>query len=188
MGLGRSEPFKTGSLVQHAGKRGPSYVESLYNDNLISENTFSLFLSSDENEQHIYFGEPLTKKMKKPESIHYIKLQDDLFWAASCQGFAFGPLLNDYRVPDFNSDFINNGEMYSIFDSGSNTIQMPENIFEPFLNALLLEVGQGVSDRYVDGQGVYVPCNRAYPDLHFLFDRTWLQVDPEDYVKDISAE
>jgi hypothetical protein len=31
-----------------------------------------------------------------------------------------------------------------------------------------------------------VPCNRDYPDLHFMFDRTWLTVDPADYVRDIS--
>jgi len=83
--------------------------------------------------------------MKDPESIFYIKLHDDLFWAASCQGFAFGPLLNDYRVPDLGTDFIQSGEMYSIFDSASNTIQFPSNMFDHFLNALFIEVGKDVS-------------------------------------------
>ena len=78
--------------------------------------------------------------------------------------------------------------MYSIFDSASNTIQVPPEIFDDYMNAFFLEVGKSIDDSYVEGQGVYVPCGPAYPDLHFLFDRVWLQVNPEDYVRDISAD
>ena len=56
------------------------------------------------------------------------------------------------------------------------------------MEALGLEVGEDLGAEYVDGQGYYVKCDMAYPDLHFLFDRTWLTVQPDDYVRDISAE
>jgi hypothetical protein len=80
--------------------------------------------------------------MKVVDKLMYIGLEDDLFWAASCQGFAFGPLLNDYKVPDLKTDYISKGHMYSVFDSASNTIQLPDIIFNHFVDALSIEVGK----------------------------------------------
>jgi len=124
--------------------------------------------------------------MANPDKLTYIKLEDDLFWSTRCQGFAFGELLNDYKVPDFETDFIKGGEVYSIFDSGSSTIQLPVQLYEPYLAALFIEVGKEVESKQEYGVGVFVPCDETYPELHFLFDKTWLQVSPEDYVVDVS--
>ena len=126
--------------------------------------------------------------MKNPDRLQYIKLHDDLFWAASCQGFAFGPLLNDYRVPDLGTEFISKGDMKSIFDTASNTIQMPPAIFDDYLEALIVTTDAVLNESYVDGQGVYVNCNAEFPSLFFMFDQTWLEVEPQHYVRDVSAE
>ena len=186
LGLGRSEPFKSGKLANVDFKRGPSYVDALYNEGLISENTFSLFLSANTANRYIHFGEPMTTSMNYPDKLMYIKLEDDLFWSTRCQGFAFGPLLNDYKVPNLETEYIKNGHIYSIFDSSSATIQIPDAIFDDFLDALNIEAGKTYKQTYEENVGMYVPCGLAYPDLHFLFDRTWLQVLPSDYVKDVS--
>ena len=122
LGLGRVEPFETGSLAQINYKRGPSFVHALQDAGLISETQFSFYLSQDPDKRFIHFGTPQTSSMKSSKTLSYIKMFDDLFWASGCQGFAFGPLLNDYSVPDLGENFVKNGQMYSIFDSGSATI------------------------------------------------------------------
>ena len=120
LGLGRSEPFISGKLANVGFSRGPSYVRALTEAGIIAQNTFSLFLASNEDqESYIHFGDPLISSMKNADRLTYIKLHDDLFWSASCEGFAFGELHNDYRVPDLQTSFVRDGKMYSIFDSGS---------------------------------------------------------------------
>ena len=92
--------------------------------------------------------------MASDSEMRYIKLHDDLFWAATCRGFAFGSLDNDYRVPDLGTEYINKGDMKTIFDSASNTIQMPPTIFDEYLTALIVSVGSDVNEQYIEGQGV----------------------------------
>jgi len=122
--------------------------------------------------------------MKKADSIPYIALHDDLFWAASCQGFAFNELRNDYRVPDLQTTYIRNGEVYSIFDSGSVSIQIPDPLFETFVKHLFAEAGH---DDYTISRGnILTPCYDTFPTLHFMFDKVWLTVDVNDYVVDYS--
>lgn len=76
--------------------------------------------------------------------------------------------------------------MYSIFDSGSSTIQVPDPVFESYVRQIFKEVG---SDEYQISFGkVISKCFDNYPTLHFMFDKTWLTVDPSDYVVDASPE
>ena len=118
LGLGRSEPFISGQLAGLGFKRGPSFVRALTEAGIIDESTFSLFLSSKEDQDSlIHFGAPQTSSMKTEDNLTYIKLQDDLFWSASCQGFAFNDLYNDYSIPDLQTTFVRDGKIYSIFDS-----------------------------------------------------------------------
>ena len=97
-------------------------------------------------------------------------MYDDLFWASGCQGFAFGPLLNDYAVPDLGENLVKNGQMYSIFDSGSTTIQFPGSLLDHFLKAILVEAGDKDIVYYHDTNGVIAPCDLKYPPIHFMFD------------------
>ena len=49
LGLGRSEPFRTGKLVDLEDyTRGPSFVEALYDNNLISTKKFSITMGLPE--------------------------------------------------------------------------------------------------------------------------------------------
>ena len=136
----------------------------------------------------IHFGDPLlASKAKDKNDLRYIKLHDDLFWAATCRGFAFGSLDNDYRVPDLGTEFISKGDMKGVFDSVVNGIQMPPAIFDDYVEALFVSAGVD-SLPYIAGKGFNVNCADEFPSLFFMFDSTWLEVQAIHYVRDISYE
>jgi len=88
-------------------KRGPSYVRALVSAGHISSDVFSLFMSSGSTgKNYITFGAPDLTQVKDAEAIRYISLEDDLFWATECQGFAFGLMSNNFAVPDLGTQFI----------------------------------------------------------------------------------
>ena len=106
-----------------------------------------MFLSNrPEVKSYVQFGAPDTSQMKNENNLVYIELQDDLFWSASCQGFAFGELSNDYKVPDLQTSFVRDGRIYSTFDSGSAQIQMPDPLFEPFVRQIFEKAGVSADD------------------------------------------
>ena len=156
LGLGRSKPFKSGSLVNI--NRGASFVEALYAAGELASKTFSFHMTVPEvvdpdsplivsqRANVINFGDPDVRVMRNADDLRYIKLHDDLFWAASCRGFAFGSLDIDYRVPDLGSDYTGAGEMKAIFDSASSTIQMPIDLFDMYFEALIVSIGSEVSE------------------------------------------
>lgn len=198
LGLGRSEPFVTGELADLGVQRGPSFVRALLNAGLIEKDTFSLYLSREgEGDNQIHFGDPdLTlvkgsnadvKSVVDSDSFGTIQLEDDLFWAAPCQGFGFGKLTNNFRIPDLRTKFIKNNEAYSIFDTGSGYIHIPEALYAPYLKQLYFDAGlpyEGVSK---NGR-ILTACEDKMPDLHFMFDRKWLTVKRDDYQIDVSEE
>jgi len=182
LGLGRSEPFKTGQLKDSNFPRGNSLVEKMVDDNLIPESIFSIALEQGENNKgKVVFGLPPQQEMKDPESLIYISLVDDLFWGTYTTGFAFGFINNDFRVPSDANIPAHDGQVYTIFDSDSETIRMPKHIFSTYMDALYAEGSIGDA-RDVKPAGVTVKCVSEYPQLHFLLDRTWLTVQAEDYV------
>ena len=124
--------------------------------------------------------------MKNADRLIYIKLEDDLFWSSSCQGFAFGEIINDFRIPDLQTTFVRNGKMYSIFDSASATIQMPDPIFEPFIREIFEKAGGSPDDFKLNYGSIISKCYDTFPALHFMFDKIWLTVNVEDYVIDVS--
>lgn len=157
LGLGRSVPFTSGKLVDY--NRGPSFIDALYDANLINNKIFSFHLKEPTHStitdpttgvsttytfdySEIHFGDPLlSRKASDAKDLRNIKLHDDLFWAATCRGFAFGSLENDYSVPDLGTEFISNGDMKGVFDSVVNGIQMPAAIFDDYVEALFVSAG-----------------------------------------------
>ena len=141
LGLARVEPFLTGSLQDISYKRGPSFMSALVQNGLISQNIFSLEIGQGNGDKFIHFGAPLEDKMKDPEKITYISLMEDLFWATNCQGIAFDSLDNSYRFPNIESEFVRNNQVYSIFDSESSRIVLPEFLFPSFVETIFKEAG-----------------------------------------------
>ena len=50
------------------------------------------------------------------------------------------------------------------------------------MRAIFLETEKKNTVYYFGPNGVQVPCDLDYPPIHFMFDKTWLTVDPADYV------
>jgi len=44
--------------------------------------------------------------VKNMQDLRYIDLEDNLFWATSCEGFAFGSVKNSFAIPNLLSQFI----------------------------------------------------------------------------------
>jgi len=144
LGLGRDAPFDTGSLKDSGFRRGPSFMKEMKNQGHIDQQIFSLEFGPSDDEKFLHLGTPQTgvnNRMKDPKALIYISLQDDLFWATNCQGFAFGALSNNYRFPNLNTQYVQNHQIYSIFDSGSAQIVLPQFFFNPYVKKLFSETG-----------------------------------------------
>jgi len=83
--------------------------------------------------------------------------------------------------------FIKNNEAYSIFDTGSGYIQIPEALYEPYLKQLYFEAGLTFTKASENGR-ILASCEDKMPDLHFMFDQKWLTVKRADYQIDVSEE
>ena len=58
LGLAREEPFISGKFASMNYKRGASILKAMTDAGKISQRTFSLYLSSGDQDNYIHFGEP----------------------------------------------------------------------------------------------------------------------------------
>ena len=186
LGLSRNKPF---FLSRGQGtNRGPSYLMAMENSNLISERSFSFSMSPFGSDSHLDFGAPQNSRMRDPSELTWISLNDDYFWSAHCQGFALGSPDNSWAWGSVKgqTDTIDGGEVYSIFDTGSSAIIFPKYYFEGVLFEIFKEMG---GDEYEVADGYVISkCYDDFPMLYFLFNTNWVAVDPADYVIDISEQ
>jgi hypothetical protein len=76
-------------------------MRALQESGLIERDAFSVYLSREgKGDNFIHFGEPDETFVKNPDAYANIRLVDDLFWSAGCQGFGFGDLNNNFQIPD----------------------------------------------------------------------------------------
>lgn len=74
--------------------------------------------------------------------------------------------------------------MFSVIDTGSSAINFSTLYYEDFINKIFEKVG---GTEYQFEQGLIVTqCYNNFPKLHFMFSERFIQVDPEDYVIDVS--
>ena len=100
------------------------------------------------------------------------------------QGFAFGEIRNAFAVPD--SEGNPDGQVYTVFDTSSNIIELPKHIYADYVDGLFFSAGLlGTGSEATEKGGMVAQCGQ-YPELHFMFSNTWITVDPKDYVVDIS--
>lgn len=159
---------------------------AMKNANLISENTFSFSMAPFGTESTMDFGAPQESKMRDPAELQWISLNDDYFWSAHCQGFAIGSPSNSWAWGSVKgqSQTIQDGEVYSMFDTGATAIIFPKYYFQQVIMEIFSEMG---GNEYEISSGyVITKCYEDFPSLHFLFNDKWVAVDPADYVVDIS--
>ena len=126
--------------------------------------------------------------MRDKSEMAYIKLNEDFFWSAFCQGFAIGNTDNGWSWGSVEGKamLVDNGNVYSVFDTGSGVIVLPKVYFAQLITQLYKMM---VGDEYEIVEGyVATKCHDDFPTLYFLFDGQWLSLDPSEYVIDISEE
>lgn len=184
LGLSRNHPH---FLTQEKGnRRGPSYMMGLKNAKLISENTFSFFMRPYGKDSAFDFGKPKSSRMRDEEELRWIKLNKDFFWSAYCQGFAIGDLENGWSwgsVKD-EAEIVTDNSIYSMFDTGSSQIIIPQHYFAAFLEELYSQM-EDKEYELADGY-VVSKCYDDFPTVNFLFDGYWVSIDADEYVVDIS--
>ncbi len=104
---------------------------------------------------YIHFGRP--ERFEKAEVS--ITVHDDFFWSADWQSVAFGDSSNVFA-------FENKTPMYSIFDTGTTHLVLPDTYFKSFITALM--EAAGVSDYEVE-RYVTFACTESFPRLYFNF-------------------
>jgi hypothetical protein len=126
--------------------------------------------------------------MKNANDLATISLLNDFFWSTYSSGIAFGNAnsgSNQFYWPNVNgANYLNKAQAYSIFDSGTSSIYLPDAYFKSVLREIYKRVGE--SDYSLVNGVVNTFCYRNFPTLYFMFDGNWLAVDQEDYVVDIS--
>jgi len=174
------------------GEYGPLFVNAMYNQNLIDQRRFSFYVARHEQDRlsFIDFGQPQPQNMKNPDEIEYIKVLDDFFWSSYNQGVAIGTTdventFSYQSLPEYENYVVDNS-LYTIFDSGSSAINFSTLYFEDFIKKIYEYLGGG---NYKISNGVVqTQCYNGFPSLFFMFSGKWIEVNPKDYVLDISKK
>lgn len=161
-----------------------TYPTAMVDQDLINEKKFSFYLSK-KGSSYVDFGKPQTNAMKSSRDIRYIKLLDDYYWSQYNQAVAIGQLDNAFNYENITYSHESNHELYTVFDTGTTAINFSALYFDSFVEAIFAYIG-GDDYQVVRGH-VVSKCYANFPTLYFMFDNKWVEVDPSDYVKDISA-
>lgn len=113
-------------------------MQAMVNAGLISEKTFSFYMSPYGKDSAMDFGSPRVDRMRDEREMQYIQLEDDFFWSAQCEGFALGNIDNSWQWGSISGarDTVYGGEVYSLFDTGASAIIFPSDYFSLFLDQL----------------------------------------------------
>lgn len=77
-------------------------------------------------------------------------------------------------MPDLQNAYVKGGEVYTIFDSGSSSIAVPDPLFDPFIREIFTIAG--ISSYDLSNGLIITECSDDMPDIHFMFERQWLTV------------
>ena len=102
--------------------------------------------------------------MKNKRDIEWLYPHYDFFWSFTHSMVSFGDIDNAY---DYEGAYYN-GEtkgIYSIFDSGSSTINIPAQYFASFIENIFYQMDEG---EYSVVEGfVITECYEDFPELFF---------------------
>jgi hypothetical protein len=82
LGMARNNPFWLDENSQSDHVIGPLLVTQLYEQNLISENTFSFYFGDLGDQSFCDFGKPSKSAMSDPDDIRELRMENDFFWSA----------------------------------------------------------------------------------------------------------
>ena len=169
---------------------GPLYTNEMYDQGVIDTRTVSFYYNGRSGTSYVDFGTPQTSAMSNANDIVYFGVLDrDLFWSTFNQGVGIGSTESSYTfgygaADAVFSETIDNGSVYSIFDTGLGGILISAPYHADLIKYIFRYVG---GDEYQIEQGqVFTRCYSNFPPLYFMFQNKWLKVDVDDYVVDRS--
>ena len=188
LGLARNMPFylELSNELDKQVQRGPSFLHALKNSKQIQEATFSFTTQPYGASSRIDFGPINNSSIKQGSQIEWIDVNEDFFWSVDCSGFAIGSTVNSWQWSSIEGaeETISRGAAYSIFDTGSSAIMLPEEYFSSFLDLIYTDMAD---NEHEEANGYVISqCYDDFPELHFLLSDKWVTVKPEDYVVDVS--
>lgn len=116
---------------------------------------------------HIDIGPPQIDSMKGGDIANMVKLpmNKDFFWSTFFQGIGFGDkLANAFTFKD--------GYPYTITDSGSSHLFVPEEFFEIIVVKIMEAAG---NPQYQISEGIVLcTCATTFKPLYIMFNSYWL--------------
>ena len=160
---------------------GPLVIEHLTEQGNIPKNEFSFFMQTvEEGISHIDIGPAQIDSMKNGSSDDSvaIPINKDFFWSQYLQGIAFGDTRDD------NAYTFEEGWPYTITDTGSSHLFVPESYYEVIIVKLIEAAG---NPEYVIQQGITLTeCSNKFRPLYLMMDKHWIVIDPSEYLFDVS--
>ena len=104
---------------------------------------------------YVHFGRP--ERFEKAEVS--LQTHEDFFWSADWASVAFGNTSNVFA-------FEHNVPIYSIFDTGTTHLVLPETYFKSFVTTLM--AAAEMSDYKYDKQVTFA-CADSFPSIYFNF-------------------
>ena len=188
MGMARNKPLH---LTPELGnKSGPLYMEALYSNGIIDQNTFSFYYTEAGKLSWVDLGSPDLENVREGSEVSNIQfIEEDFFYGQYCQGVAFGDTnventmvwgtLSDYTTEVDNS-------FYTILDTGATALMISNLYFEAFVTQIFDRL-PGVAFEFKNNR-IFTECSADFPPLFFMFDEHWLEVDAKDYVYEVDGD
>ena len=163
MGMSLNRQFL---LVEEDVEIGPLYVEHMVTEGLLEKAEFSFYLQPPGiGSSHVDFGPPQVDLMKGGTgSMTEIPTNDDFFWSQWMQAIAFSSTDNGYSFEG--------GFPYTILDTGSSHLFVPEEFYETIIINLIEEAG---NPEYLIQDGItLVECSDNFKPMFVMFDNHWI--------------
>lgn len=136
IGMARNHAFH---IAPDAGNEsGPLLIDALAENGKINSNTFSFYFQHPEEDSWMDLGEPDLSNLKEGiELVETQMIKEDFFWGFYGAGIAIGTIENSYRYEVVRGTdgtvFDENGDFYSIIDTGSTALVISVLYFESLI-------------------------------------------------------
>jgi hypothetical protein len=181
VGLARTKPFFKSDEEREYGF-GHLLVEELFLGNHIDSPVFSFYFTSLKEQvqfaSYVHFGRPEEAAMMSGMEVKYIQVHEDFFWSANLERIAFGDLASG-NVFSFEED----SAIYTIFDTGSSHVILPNIYYLSFTKNLAALSGQKSFE--VENGRTFVDCKADYATIFFMLQDKWIELATEDYIDEV---
>ena len=148
---------------------------------LIPSPQFCFYMQTvDQGVSHVDIGPPQTDSVKggSLDNVVNLPINKDFFWSTWLQGVAFS------TTEDSNAFAFEEGFPYTITDTGSSHLFVPETYYEALIDKMVEAAG---SPEYQITDGIVLTtCDAQWTSLFFMVNEYWVEIKPAEYLFDVS--